>query len=43
MELDEASLISYIEDHIRENGRKSVVKAVAVDYSGDSDSSNDAN
>ena len=43
MELDEASLISYIEDHIRENGRISVVKAVAVDYSGDSDSSNDAN
>jgi hypothetical protein len=41
MELDEASLLSYIEDHIRENGRNSIVRAVAIDSNGDSDSSND--
>lgn len=38
MELDEASLMSYIGDHIRKNGRSSVVHALAVHTSGDSDS-----
>jgi hypothetical protein len=42
MELDEASLMTYIEGHIRKNGRISVVNAVAVDSNGDFDSPHDS-
>ena len=42
MELDMTSLMTYIEGHIRRNGRISVINAVAVDCSGDFDSPNDS-